>query len=118
MDIVKTALVLTILDSIYLRTFGGKFGEMIKNIQGSEMKFRMSGAILAYFFLIIGLYLIIIRDKKPIWMAFILGLVIYGVYEGTNYAIIDNWKPWPVVLDTLWGGILFALSTWILYKYM
>ena len=51
-------------------------------------------------------------------MAFLLGLVIYGVYEGTNYAIIDGWKPWAVALDTIWGGILFALTTWILYKYM
>ena len=47
--------------------------------------------------------------------AFLLGIVIYGVYESTNYAILKNWNIKAVALDTLWGGILFALTTKVTY---
>jgi len=115
MDLVKTGILLVVIDSIYIGIVGQKFGKMIEKIQGGKpMVFNMLGAIIAYVFLIIGLYVFIIKEKQPIWKAFVLGLVIYGVYEGTNYAIIQEWKPWAVVLDTLWGGILFAITTKII----
>ena len=53
----------------------------------------------------------IIDKKKSIADAFLLGIVIYGVYESTNYAILDKWNTKAVAMDTLWGGILFALTT-------
>ena len=55
-------------------------------------------------------YFIIIPKKSHI-DAFVLGLVIYGVYEGTNYAILKKWPLKIVIMDTLWGGILFALTS-------
>ena len=48
--------------------------------------------------------------------AFILGIVIYGVYETTTYAILEKWSPLAVILDTFWGGLLFTLTTYISYK--
>ena len=48
--------------------------------------------------------------------AFILGVVIYGVYETTNYALFDKWSLKAVILDTIWGGSLFALTTMILQR--
>jgi uncharacterized membrane protein len=48
--------------------------------------------------------------------AFIFGVVIYGVYETTNYALFNKWRMTAVILDTLWGGSLFALTTMILQR--
>jgi uncharacterized membrane protein len=45
-----------------------------------------------------------------------LGMVIYGVYETTTYAILQKWRLETVVKDTLWGGILFYLTTFLTYK--
>jgi len=45
-----------------------------------------------------------------------LGIFVYGVYELTNRAIFKNWEWKTVVLDTLWGGILFTSVAYI-YKY-
>jgi uncharacterized membrane protein len=45
--------------------------------------------------------------------AFLLGLVIYGVYETTNWALFSKWSPMSVIIDTLWGGILFAATTYV-----
>ena len=47
--------------------------------------------------------------------AMILGWVIYGVYEGTNYGILKNWKMSTVIIDTLWGSVLFGLTTYLTY---
>lgn len=110
----KIGIVLVLLDSIYLNLISDLFNKQIKNIQGSDIKMNYYGAIIAYIFLILGLYYFIIKQNKSVKDAFLLGLVIYGVYEGTNYALFNNWSECIVIIDTLWGGILFGLTTWII----
>ena len=105
------------LDFIYLSTFGNFFNTLVQSIQGSPIKFNLTGAILCYIFLIFGLNYFIIDLKKSPADAFLLGLVIYGVYETTNYAILKKWSPKAVALDTLWGAILFATTTKITYYF-
>jgi len=58
-------------------------------------------------------YYVILSQNKSVTEAFILGLCIYGIYETTNYAIFDNWNIKALILDTLWGGILYASTTYI-----
>jgi uncharacterized membrane protein len=48
--------------------------------------------------------------------AFLLGIVIYGVYETTSYALLKKWKLSIVLMDTLWGGVLFGLTTALVYS--
>ena len=43
----------------------------------------------------------------------LLGLLVYGVYDTTNYAIFNKWDFKTVVMDTLWGGVLFSLTTFL-----
>jgi uncharacterized membrane protein len=105
------------LDFIYLSAFSKFFNNLIISIQGSPIKMNVMGALLCYILLIFGVNYFIIDPKKPLADAFLLGVVIYGVYETTNYAIIRKWKPQAVALDTLWGGILMALTTKITYAF-
>jgi uncharacterized membrane protein len=71
---------------------------------------NIQGALL---FLVGGLNYFILHAHNKVMDAFILGLVIYGVFENTNLALFKKW-PTMVILDTLWGGILFASTTYIL----
>lgn len=107
-----------ILDSVYLSTMKPHFDKMVTKIQGSPIDFRMSGAIFCYAFLLLGWYYFILRERKPVFDAFLFGLVIYAVYEFTNYAIIKDWAVWSVVIDTLWGGILYATTTALVYRFV
>ena len=59
------------------------------------------------------LYYFIIRENKSPLDAFLLGVFVYGVYEGTNYALLNKWEIKVLVMDSLWGGVLFALTTFI-----
>jgi uncharacterized membrane protein len=108
-----SAIVFLSLDSIYLTLMGNYFKKQIQSVQGSELKMNLLGAAICYVFLIFGINYFIIKPNKSVNDAFLLGIVIYGVYETTSYALLKNWSVLTVFLDTLWGGILFALTTYI-----
>jgi uncharacterized membrane protein len=91
------------------------FIEQISLVQGSPIQLNWIAAIMCYIILVCGLYYFIIRDKRSIFDAFILGILVYGVYETTNMAIIKQWKYQTVIVDMLWGGILFATTTYLFY---
>ena len=55
------------------------------------------------------------KKSGKILFIFLLGAIIYGVYATTNYALINNWEPKIALIDTIWGGILFYLTTYISY---
>jgi len=111
-----SAIVFISIDFVYLYLMKDYFESQIKKVQGSAIKFNLFGAAICYIFLIFGINYFIIKPRKSINEAFLLGLVIYGVYETTNYALLSNWSILTVLLDTLWGGILFALTTFIVNK--
>ena len=108
-----SAITLITLDFIYFNVIKGFFNKQIQSVQGSPIKINFLGAALTYIFLISGLNYFIIKSHKSVNDAFFFGLVIYGVYETTNYALLNNWSILTVIIDTLWGGTLFALTTYI-----
>jgi uncharacterized membrane protein len=115
-SLLLSAIVLTSIDFVYLRLLKSYFEKQINSVQGSPMKINIFGVIFCYIFLIIGLNYFIIKPKKDVYDAFLFGLVIYAVYEGTNYALLKNWSLLTVFMDTLWGGILFALTTLVVNR--
>lgn len=106
-----SAIFFVALDFLYLNLIKGYFVRQIAKVQGEKMEVNLLGAALCYIFLIIGLNYFIIEPKKSVYDAFLLGIVIYGVYETTNYSLLKNWSIFTVIIDTLWGGILFATTT-------
>ena len=109
-----SAIIFITIDFIYLNLIKDYFNNQIKSVQGSPVKVNFLGAAFCYIFLILGINYFIIKPRKSVNEAFLLGLVIYGVYETTNYALLKNWSIITVIMDTLWGGILFAITTYII----
>ena len=109
-----SAIVLISIDFIYLNGMKGYLDKQILSVQGSQTKMNYLGAALCYIFLVVGINYFIIKPKKSVSDAFLLGIVIYGVYETTNYASLKNWSIFTVIIDTLWGGTLFGLTTYII----
>ena len=110
-----SAIVFIAVDSIWLNLMNKYFSKQIQSVQGSPIKVNLLGAALCYIFLIVGINYFIIKPNRSVSDAFLLGLVIYGVYETTTYALLKNWSILTVIMDTLWGGILFAVTTYIIY---
>jgi uncharacterized membrane protein len=108
-----SAIVFVILDYFYLNLAKNYFENQVQLVQGSPLKLNYLGAILCYIFLIFGINYFIIKPKRSIQDAFLLGLVIYAVFETTNVALFSKWSWFTVLIDSLWGGTLFALTTYI-----
>jgi len=113
---VLSAIVMLLLDAIYLTSIKKYFNKQIKSIQGTNIQFKFVPALITYIFLIFGINYFIIRKRRSIKDAAILGMVIYGVYEFTNLTLFKNWRLLTAFIDTLWGTILFALTAAIVYK--
>ena len=106
--------ILLLIDSVYLFLTKAIFGEMVAKIQRTAIQFRLEGAIIVYLLLAVALYYFIVKPGLSVWEAGLLGLVIYGTFDFTNYAMFKNYDLKTAIMDTVWGSFLFALTTLIL----
>ena len=112
----QTLWILVLLDFMYITYMKGYFERQVKEVQGSSIQLNLVAAIVCYLSLSFGLYYFIIREKKGLADAFLLGLVIYSTYELTTLSLFKNWSIKTVIIDSLWGAILFTLTTAIVYR--
>jgi uncharacterized membrane protein len=112
-EIFILGIVLLLLDYVYISTFSNHFKEQIYKVQKQPLKMNIRTTILCYFLLILGLYYFILKENKSLKDAFLLGIFVYGVYELTTMSLLKDWKLSTVIIDTIWGGILFALTIYI-----
>ena len=115
-EILLLSSILLILDGITLNILSNFFNKQIIQIQGSPIKMNIIAAIACYVFITILLYYFIVSKARSVKEAFLLGFLSYGIYELTTKALLKGWKWSTVVVDTTWGGVLFALTTLIFYK--
>ena len=107
-----SGIIFFLFDSVFLSIISKKYGEMIKKIQNKPMKVRILSAVVCYALLIFSLnYFILSNDENQELRALFLGWTIYGVYDSTAYALIEDWDIKMALIDGVWGGILFYLST-------
>jgi len=111
-----TLVIFLSLDFIFLYSMSSMFNKQIIAVQGSPVVMNVYATILCYIALIFGIYYFIIREKKSILDAFLFGIVIYAVYETTTLALLKNWSYKTAIIDTAWGGVLFSLTTYIVYS--
>lgn len=111
--VIITSVIFILLDIIYLTSTRSITLPIIKNIQHSPLNINVYSLIIVYIFDIFVLYYFIINKKTSLLEAFLLGSCIYGIYEFTNKSIFNKWNYSLVIIDTLWGGALFALTTFL-----
>ena len=112
-----SSILILALDFIYLNVNKPAFESQVVKVQRVVMKVKLIPAILCYLLLIFALNYFILRTKRPILDAFLLGVVIYGVFDTTNLAIFKKWDNKLSIMDKLWGGVLFDLTTFLIYSF-
>ena len=116
--IAVSTIILLLLDFTLIYFIMASYGKMVANVQGSPLRFNIYGGIACYILIISSLYYFILRENRSVRDAFLLGFFIYGILETTNYALLKNWNPTIAFVDTLWGGVLYAGTTYITYQIM
>jgi uncharacterized membrane protein len=114
--IVLPGIILLVLDGIFLSYNRATFKLQVADVQHTALQLKPFGAIACYALLIFALHYFIIRERKSVLDAVLLGIVIYGVYETTTYALLKNWRIQTMILDTVWGGTLLGLTTYFTYQ--
>ena len=104
------------------------YRSMFASINGKDspppLRIALAG-LFVYILMTAALYHFVLKDPlstgKPslsevAWTGFFLGIVCYGIYDFTNLASITLYGAQEAVMDTLWGGILFAMVSVIIYS--
>ncbi len=124
---------LLVFDILWLSLFmGRRFSPMIQKIQKSKMTMNYLYAAIAYTFMVLGLIFIVIplidyenKEKEKtgkknefltcLKIGGIFGIVLYGVYDFTSAATFTNWSIPLAILDVLWGGFVYFISTYLAF---
>jgi len=124
-------ILILVFDFIWLIVNRNMYNTLVSNIQGSEIKLNFTGGIIAYTCIIISFFMFafpLVRyefeknNKKQSLILLslkyggILGLVIYGIFNGTNIAIFTNYNYTIGLKDTLWGIFNYSIITYIYTK--
>ncbi len=112
------SLIFILLDTAFLLFHKKLFERTVITIQKTSMQLRMESLFVCYVLLTVGLWYFIVRKHRSPLEAFALGILVYGVYETTTYAAFKHWPVSIVVMDTLWGGLLFGTTTAATYQVM
>jgi uncharacterized membrane protein len=86
-----------------------------RNINNGEIDFtrlKIISALICYLIMAFGLYYFSVKEKN-ILNALILGFVINGIYNTTNYATINKYSLNVAIIDTLWGPTLFTTVAYL-----
>jgi uncharacterized membrane protein len=114
-EIAISALVMLGLDATYISIIKDSYLQQIQNIQTTKPTVNSLGVLLSYSLMIFGINYFILQKKASLLDAFLFGIVIYGIYDATAYALFSKWSVNLALIDTLWGGILMMTTAYITY---
>ena len=96
-----------------------QLGHLSRTTNGS-MSPNIPSSIIVWMLIVLGLILFVL-PKIPktgpgfegiLWGA-LFGLVVYGVYDLTNYALLKDWTLSMTIVDMLWGTVACGISGFI-----
>lgn len=130
-SVLITILLFCLIDLFYVNILKPHYFDLITRIQGGRKpELNYTSAFLSYIFLIVGLVFIAIprvksvqntRVTRSLFDHFklalttggVVGFVIYGVYNTTNVALLKDYSLTLAFVDTIWGTLLFTISTFV-----
>jgi uncharacterized membrane protein len=82
----------------------------------TRKKINLLAAFVAYLLMCSGLSVQLPNSlKEAITYGMLFAVVVYGVYNGTNYATKSEWTMKVAILDTLWGMTNCSIACTVLY---
>lgn len=109
-ELVAVLVVTGILDAVYLTARYDYHSAIFKGIQKEPMNVRIAAVPIVYILFAIALSLWALRGatsvKDAALRGALVGFLMYGFYDSTNYATLTNFTLPMALGDTLWGTVL------------
>lgn len=93
--------------------------EQLRRINNGPMNIgenTIVGTIITYILLGFGLYYFVLscnpKNDTVVTKGMLFGLIVYGVYDYTNLATINEFGSFEALVDTMWGTILCGLVSY------
>lgn len=117
-------ILMLVMDAFWLSLQKGFYFKEFSTVQcNKSINVKMLPALIAYTLMCIGFLFFVVplvevhikKHKNP-WKAALsiglpFGLVVYGIYNCTNIAVLQNYSTKLAVVDTLWGTFLYTIVT-------
>ena len=117
--VVFLAIDLTWLGLLMAKFYKAELGSLARR-SGEAMAPVWWAAFLVYVLIPLGVMVFVLPRVSPdnssaaalVW-GFLYGVILYGVYDLTNYSLIDRW-PWRMTLvDMAWGGFICSFTSYV-----
>ena len=116
--ILLVTFLILLLDILFIGLNKSMWETNVQGIQGSPLKLNFKYSIIAYILIILGVCIFVLPVKtecvyKKMFIAFMWGLITYGIFDFTNLSLFKDYNLNTAITDTLWGGILISVSVGI-----
>jgi uncharacterized membrane protein len=105
------------LGKIMVGVYKQELGPLARRV-GEDLSPLLWAALLVYLLIPLGIVLFALPQVSQanlpwssLFWGCLFGVVLYGIYDLTNLAMLAGWSLKLSLLDMVWGGILCALST-------
>jgi uncharacterized membrane protein len=111
-----------VIDYLWLGVIMSKFYKTelgsLARVQGDALAPVIWAAAVVYVLIPLGIVLFVLPRVSPdhliasaLMWGFIYGIVLYGVYDMTNYSLVSSWSLRMSLVDILWGGSINAVAS-------
>jgi uncharacterized membrane protein len=113
-QVITVIAVMLTLDVIWLTANSAYHREVFAELQSKPLQIRWVPAALVYLLMIIAVWFFAVAPSTS-WMeaagrGALIGLVMYGLYDLTNYATLAAYPLHYVLRDMAWGMVLCATT--------
>ncbi|MFO7666035.1 MAG: DUF2177 family protein [Desulfobacterales bacterium] len=108
------------MDCRYRKNFYRSQLGLLSRMTGGSMSPNIPSSVLVWMLIVLG-FILFVLPRNPragsgvegvLW-GILFGLVLYGVYYLTNYALLKDWPLSMTNVDMLWGMIACGISAFI-----
>ena len=118
---------LLFLESIWFKLGAGKFfAKQLEPIgrftENGEWNIRLIPGLLVYILMAIAIEVFIFRNnsvtdlRSTLLHSFVLGIVVYGVFDLTNRSVLAHYPMSMVLVDMAWGSFMFTAAAFISFQ--
>jgi len=101
------------------KLYDNQIGSLLRK-SGGTLAPNWPAAILVYIAIVGGIMYFVLPKAHSNYISVLIagaifGLVVYGVYDFTNYAILSGWTLKIALIDIVWGTTLCSLTATFCY---